>query len=193
MAAAPLAREILQRLLAHPSLQSLTWTQVQRFISMTRKIWALVTVNQTGSDSTLPSILPSPACSFLAAVMGTDYENIQLCWLAFGDLVARIPPDETSEDDLFRIHGREHGAGQSFVVFCDHIFLRLLSVSLGAETVNPPMKTCPRPECHGASLREPRSVESRLYTLRRGVLPVFSISTYCRSMYKFTTLIFQSH
>lgn len=31
-----------------------------------------------------------------------------------------------------------------------------------------------------ASLSEPLKVEARLYTLTRGVLPVFSVSTYCR-------------
>ncbi|KAJ7614703.1 hypothetical protein DFH06DRAFT_1013800 [Mycena polygramma] len=50
----------------------------------------------------------------------------------------------------------------------------------GAEALNPPVTVCSQPACKGRSLTDPRAVEARLYTLHRGVLPVFSHSTYCR-------------
>ncbi|KAJ7178438.1 hypothetical protein C8R43DRAFT_872162, partial [Mycena crocata] len=49
-----------------------------------------------------------------------------------------------------------------------------------AETIEPPMKHCPRPECMSYKMNEVSVVEARLYTLHRGILPVFSKSRYCR-------------
>ncbi|KAJ6609392.1 hypothetical protein B0H10DRAFT_1813877, partial [Mycena sp. CBHHK59/15] len=51
----------------------------------------------------------------------------------------------------------------------------------GAEPLNPPVHVCPRPGCNHMTLGEASVVEARLYTLNRGVLPVFSRSLYCRS------------
>ncbi|KAJ7455282.1 hypothetical protein B0H11DRAFT_1739867, partial [Mycena galericulata] len=50
----------------------------------------------------------------------------------------------------------------------------------GAEITRPPHKTCPRHGCNHTFLGEEKKSESRLYTLHRGVVPVFSTSTYCR-------------
>ncbi|KAJ7892674.1 hypothetical protein B0H13DRAFT_1625428, partial [Mycena leptocephala] len=55
----------------------------------------------------------------------------------------------------------------------------------GAETTSPPVTVCINETCKSAGLAQPLGeesvVEARLYTLRRGVLPVFSKSLYCRS------------
>ncbi|KAJ7486073.1 hypothetical protein B0H11DRAFT_1721890, partial [Mycena galericulata] len=51
---------------------------------------------------------------------------------------------------------------------------------LGAETIVPPITSCLHPDCSSANLSEKRIVEARLYTLRRGILPIFSKSLYCR-------------
>ncbi|KAJ7169095.1 hypothetical protein C8R43DRAFT_876347, partial [Mycena crocata] len=52
----------------------------------------------------------------------------------------------------------------------------------GAEPLVPPVNSCPRVGCqrHGKTLTDTIDVEARLYTLHRGVLPVFSRSMYCR-------------
>ncbi|KAJ7225287.1 hypothetical protein GGX14DRAFT_349519 [Mycena pura] len=50
----------------------------------------------------------------------------------------------------------------------------------GAETIVPPATSCTRAGCNSATLSEKRTVEARLYTLRRGILPIFSQSLYCR-------------
>ncbi|KAJ7220636.1 hypothetical protein GGX14DRAFT_354323 [Mycena pura] len=55
--------------------------------------------------------------------------------------------------------------------------------SSGAETISPPVTVCLQPSCHSHKLGEPSIVESRLYTLKRGILPVFSKSLYCRKCY----------
>lgn len=57
---------------------------------------------------------------------------------------------------------------------------------IGAEQILPPIDMCTRAGCKDAHLAEPRKVESRLYTLRRGVLPVYSVSKYCRSKFTIT-------
>ncbi|KAJ7510392.1 hypothetical protein B0H11DRAFT_1701987, partial [Mycena galericulata] len=50
----------------------------------------------------------------------------------------------------------------------------------GAEPLGPPMSQCPGEKCDSHKLGEPSIVEARLYTLHRGILPVFSKSLYCR-------------
>ncbi|KAJ7238239.1 hypothetical protein C8J57DRAFT_1087014, partial [Mycena rebaudengoi] len=52
--------------------------------------------------------------------------------------------------------------------------------ALGTETIGPPITSCTHPSCDSAHLGEPSVVEARLYTLHRGILPVFSKSLYCR-------------
>ncbi|KAJ7510345.1 hypothetical protein B0H11DRAFT_1702034, partial [Mycena galericulata] len=49
----------------------------------------------------------------------------------------------------------------------------------GVETIAPPISFCPRPSCDSHKLGEESRVEARLFTLRRGILPVFSTSLYC--------------
>ncbi|KAJ7116818.1 hypothetical protein C8R43DRAFT_902319 [Mycena crocata] len=56
-------------------------------------------------------------------------------------------------------------------------------IKAGAEFLGPPISSCTNPTCNApplALLGEENVVEARLYTLRRGVLPVFSKSRYCR-------------
>lgn len=55
--------------------------------------------------------------------------------------------------------------------------------NVGAETVQPPVQTCIRLECSGKKLTHPSVIEARLYTLHRGILPIFSRSSYCRCKY----------
>ncbi|KAJ7125554.1 hypothetical protein C8R43DRAFT_898602, partial [Mycena crocata] len=50
----------------------------------------------------------------------------------------------------------------------------------GAQTLSPPVSSCIQPGCN-SDLDEESVVEGRLFTLRRGVLPIFSKSKYCRS------------
>lgn len=52
----------------------------------------------------------------------------------------------------------------------------------GAETFSPPVKHCIRPDCpvlHGGLLGNEIIVEARLFTIRRGVVPVRYHSLYC--------------
>ncbi|KAJ7131748.1 hypothetical protein C8R43DRAFT_895691 [Mycena crocata] len=56
-------------------------------------------------------------------------------------------------------------------------------IKAGAEFLGPPISSCTNPTCKApplALIGEENQVEARLYTLRRGVLPVFSKSRYCR-------------
>ncbi|KAJ6561919.1 hypothetical protein B0H19DRAFT_1143016 [Mycena capillaripes] len=155
-----LATDILTRLLAHPTLaQTLQFTQVQRFLEFTRRIWPEI-VSKTGA---VPTVLPPHTAAFLSSVLSLSPELITLSWLAFGDMAATFynDPIAVSLDDAFRLHSNDH-----------HI---------GAEPLKPPIRSCVHPECCNATLKEPRVVEARLYTLNRGVLPVFSTSLYCRS------------
>jgi hypothetical protein len=65
----------------------------------------------------------------------------------------------------------------------------------GAQSIVPPVTACIRPECNYANLSEKSIVEARLYTLRRGIIPIFSKSLYCRGRFLFPLsnllLIFQ--
>ncbi|KAJ6595275.1 hypothetical protein B0H10DRAFT_1960552 [Mycena sp. CBHHK59/15] len=154
-----LAVDILARLVAHSSLgKTLQFTQVQRFLEFTRRMWPEI-VGKTGG---MPVVLPPHPAAFLLSVLSLPPDIIALSWLVFSDIAATfhqdpIPP---SLDDGFRLHGDDH--------------------RIGAEPLNPPVHVCPRPGCNHMTLGEASVVEARLYTLNRGVLPVFSRSLYCR-------------
>ncbi|KAJ7918548.1 hypothetical protein B0H13DRAFT_1607201, partial [Mycena leptocephala] len=50
---------------------------------------------------------------------------------------------------------------------------------VGAETLGSPVSFCSRPSCDSRKLTKESLVEARLYTLHRGILPVFSKSLKC--------------
>jgi hypothetical protein len=115
---APLASEVLERLKAQPSLnRTLTFTQVEGFLRMTRKIWPEITSGHKSTTQALPVSLPSNACNFIAAVLGLDSDLTQLCWITFRDFAAPLDTHATSDDDLFRIHGQDHQVGDVIPVF----------------------------------------------------------------------------
>ncbi|KAK7043541.1 hypothetical protein R3P38DRAFT_3178368 [Favolaschia claudopus] len=154
-----LAVDILKRLLAHESLaQSLQFAQVQRFLDFTRRVWPEIL-----DRGAAPLALPLHIVAFLSAVLGLSPELVKLSWVAFKDIAEAYQkePIELDLDDAFRLHGNDH-----------HV---------GAEAINPPISHCHRPECCKQLLTDPSVVEARLYTLTRGVLPVYSRSLYCRS------------
>ncbi|KIM76724.1 hypothetical protein PILCRDRAFT_77520 [Piloderma croceum F 1598] len=156
---APLGRQVLECLLAHPSLRdTLTWPQVQRFLDFARRILPEI----RGSFEALPLALPPHVCGFLGVMLSLEESLIQLCWTAFSDMILLLEGEVSamSDDDLFRVHGHEF--------------------AIGTEQILPPMSKCPKSGCNNGHLTESRKVESRLYTLKRGVLPVYSLSTYCR-------------
>jgi hypothetical protein len=102
-----LAVEILTRLLAHPLLaQSLQFTQIQRFLEFTRRLWPEI-VSKTGG---VPTVLPPHVAAFLSSVLSLSPELITLSWLAFGDMAATFYHDPTpvSLDDAFRLHSNDH-------------------------------------------------------------------------------------
>jgi hypothetical protein len=176
-----LAVDILVRLVAHPSLtKTLQFTQVQRFLEFTRRIWPEI----VGKKGVVPDILPSHTAAFLSAVLGLSMEQTALSWIAFSDMSAvfQTDPIPLQLDDAFRLHDNDNRIGISDTSFATLYFIHQSS---GAESLNPPSTTCPRPECCNKSLSHPSVVESRLYTLHRGILPVFSQLLYCRGEYKF--------
>ncbi|KAJ7126519.1 hypothetical protein C8R43DRAFT_1134848 [Mycena crocata] len=154
----PSALEILRRLELHRSLaENLQYKQIQRFLELIQRLWPEIVPPQ----SLAPVILPQPIVQFLASVLNLEIGLVHLLWHAFGDLgQSFFCDDQPSINDSFRVHGHEH--------------------ELGAETIEPPMKHCPRPECMSYEMNEVSVVEARLYTVHRGILPVFSKSRYCR-------------
>ncbi|KAJ7126410.1 hypothetical protein C8R43DRAFT_1134993 [Mycena crocata] len=157
-----LAAQILEHLLAHTSLRdNLQFFHIQRFFEFTNRIWPEI----TPANEPRPVWLPAPIANFLAAVLNLDKDLIQLTWQAFGDLaeIGHKTGPPPSLDDDFQVHGH--------------------SYSIGAEFLGPPISSCTNPTCKApplALIGEENQVEARLYTLRRGVLPVFSKSRYCR-------------
>jgi hypothetical protein len=107
----PLGRDVRERLLAHPSLYgSLTWVQVQRFLDFSRRILPEI----QSSSTKLPLVLPQHVAGFLAVVLGLEKSRVQLCWTAFSDMIPMLNTtytEQTSTDDLFRIHGHEFHIG----------------------------------------------------------------------------------
>ncbi|KAJ7761270.1 hypothetical protein DFH07DRAFT_771595 [Mycena maculata] len=150
------AAQILERLLAHESLyHNLRYSDIQRFFELTHRLWPEI----LGTETSRPLSLPPPVCDLLASVLQLDTSLIQLTWHAFGDIAeaAYNGPPQPSVDDIFRVHGRTQ--------------------KLGAEPLRPPITSCLKCQ-HG--LGKESIVEGRLYTLHRGILPIFSKSLYCR-------------
>jgi len=183
-----LAVLVLERLLvpSHPSLKAnLQFAQLQKFIELTQRLWLEI----VPPGSSRPVLLPAHITGFLGSVLDLASELVQLCWHAFADLaeMAFLNPNRGSLDDSFRLHAQEYKLGMKTLLFA--LQLRPEGChSSGAETISPPVTVCPQPSCSSHKLGEPSIVESRLYTLKRGILPVFSKSLYCRS--KFKTLSF---
>ncbi|KAJ7227497.1 hypothetical protein GGX14DRAFT_347217 [Mycena pura] len=167
--------EILRRLETYPSLaKNLKYTQVEQFLQLVRRLWPEIVPPQCSQ----PIILSTHIIEFLAAVLQIDAALVHLSWHAFGDLGQSFFCEPVqSIDDTFRIHGHDHQLGKSFLL--QHP--KFLTYVLGPETIGPPMSLCPRPECDYHKLGEELVVEARLYTLHRGILPIFSKSLYCRS------------
>lgn len=66
----------------------------------------------------------------------------------------------------------------------------------GAETFSPPVKRCIRPDCpvlHGGLLGNEIIVEARLFTIRRGVVPVRYHSLYCYGVFLSTYFLCLDH
>ncbi|KAJ7266509.1 hypothetical protein C8J57DRAFT_1617471 [Mycena rebaudengoi] len=150
-----LAVPILEHLLAHPRLaETLQFTQVQRFLEFTKRIWAEI----VAKDQIVPTILPPHIRDFLVSVLILEPSLVELCWLAFSDLATTFQQDlsPASLDDGFRMHANEH--------------------CIGAESIMPPMEHCSRATCNHTRLGEERVVGIQaLYTASRcsaGVLQI---------------------
>ncbi|KAJ7612384.1 hypothetical protein DFH06DRAFT_1345128 [Mycena polygramma] len=151
------AVQILGRLLQHDSLRdNLQFFHVQRFFEFTHRIWAEIVPPNEARPVTLPPLV----AGFIASVLDLDCSVVQLTWHAFADLAeaSHLAVQPVSLDDAFRIHARPY--------------------KIGAEPLLPPISSCLF--CPSSPLKEPIIVEGRLFTLRRGVLPIFSKSLYCR-------------
>lgn len=72
---------------------------------------------------------------------------------------------------------------------CIYILKSFHEALLGVVSLRAPFKYCTRPECQNHSLGDPRITEARLFTLRRGILPIFPVSVYCRGMSIYTSQI----
>ncbi|KAJ7105049.1 hypothetical protein C8R43DRAFT_906802 [Mycena crocata] len=171
------AVEILRRLEQHESLaNNLQFRQVQSFLELVQRLWLEIVPPQ----SSRPLLLPAQIIEFLAAVLRLDLSLIHLLWHAFGDLgESFFCAEHPSVDDSFRVHGHEHKLGKLLFTSPPPPPPPNLTIIIGAERLSPPITICPRSECMATKLGSASVVEARLYTLHRGVLPVFSKSLYC--------------
>ncbi|KAF8579378.1 hypothetical protein K439DRAFT_1620562 [Ramaria rubella] len=160
---ATLANEFLQRLTDHPSLRdTITFEFLQRFIHLTHKLCPeIISLHVNPVPDTIQ--LPLHVERFLSSVTAVDISVVKLCWIAFGDLILKDRDTLiiSSDGDIFREHGHEY-----------HI---------GAEHLRPPSRTCSKVQCQGHHLVDERKTEGQLFTLRRGVLPVWAVSSYCKN------------
>ncbi|KAK7035189.1 hypothetical protein R3P38DRAFT_702373 [Favolaschia claudopus] len=158
---AVLAVKILERLLAHQSLcEHLQFFQIQQFFDITARVWPEI----VPPGCPTPDKLPPLVFDFLVATLKLNPDEIQLIWTAFGDLAEehhrQANESQTKLDDSFRLHFRRS--------------------NLGAEPLVPPVSSCVN--CGRVLGKEEKSSEARLFTLHRGVLPVFSKSCLSYSL-----------
>lgn len=130
-----------------------------------------------------PEQLPANVLAYLEDWIKLESRVLARLWIDIRPYIHTLSDTDYRRevDDSFRMTGRAHGLGSSdpvqSIVYPTHF--RLL---LGAENLSPPTLRCIRPECPvpgGGLLAVPITVECRLYSLHRGVLPLQSTSTYC--------------
>lgn len=140
-----------------------------------------------------PEQLPANVLAYLEDWIKLEPRVLARLWIDIRPYIHTLSDTDYRRevDDSFRMTGRAHGIGGSdhlqSIVHSTHF--RLL---LGAENLSPPTLRCIRPECPvpgGGLLAVPITVECRLYSLHRGVLPLQSTSTYCAGTHH---LIYQS-
>lgn len=157
----------------HPSLRiSLQFTQIQQFLILGQRLFHSLGVLE------IPFELPVEMQKFLAEVLHVDLNTIQLCWAGLKDVIAIMDPlNIIEQDNLFRTYGPALAVGASIPSFVEHVSQ---IPSTGALILSPPFQQCPHDTCEHQSLVDEISLECRLFTLRRGVLPVVATSKYCR-------------
>lgn len=105
-----LSAQILERLLAHPSLAgNLAFYKVQRFFELTTRLWLEIVPPSTAR----PDFLPDNIANLLSIVLQLEPEIVQLIWTAFSDLAeaAYLDPVRSSVDDDLKQHGHAHKVG----------------------------------------------------------------------------------
>jgi len=95
-----------------------------------------------------------------------------------------------TETELYHHYYQHQIGGTAFVRTPDGFWIML--INLGSEQIRPLTDKCLHLECN--QLLEAGKVESRLYTLKWGVLPVYSVSEYChsKSIYHLLLIVFNT-
>ncbi|KAL1738973.1 hypothetical protein HDZ31DRAFT_50144 [Schizophyllum fasciatum] len=106
--------------------------------------------------------MPENISTFIAAVLDSDDTTIRLCWQAIEDVLPQLDTaDQLEQDALFRTHAPDF--------------------AVSSESLLPPTHLCTTHSCKGRRLTAKHApVKTRLFTLRRGVLPAFEQALYCR-------------
>ncbi|KAK6984509.1 hypothetical protein R3P38DRAFT_2575937 [Favolaschia claudopus] len=158
----PLAVELLYRLASHEALAStLTWGQLRGCTAISKKLWPEIMLGRRDTESP-PENLPAKIRDFLGCALDLEQTLVQQTWTVLANSIQGFTLDQSLlDDDLFRMYGVQQ--------------------ELGAEMIFPPYTHCTETTCRATFLTDPARVEARLFTLHRGVLPVFSVSTYCRT------------
>ncbi|KAI4524967.1 hypothetical protein K525DRAFT_192646 [Schizophyllum commune Loenen D] len=151
------ATECLRRV---PSVIGWTWKQTTLFVRLCHRLEPQIYAS--GATAAATQELPDNISAFLAAVLGQDEDTIRLCWHAIRNILPELDSaDGQEEDTLFRVHAPDH--------------------SVSTESLLPPSLVCTAHECRGRRLyAKHASVKARIFTLRRGVLPVFEQPLTCR-------------
>nr|GAT54678.1 predicted protein [Mycena chlorophos] len=142
---------------------------IMLLMSIVQRLWEHI-LYQSGDK--VPNFLPQDVVSLLLLALQpilatVSAADIQSLWVVLVPQVGSwtTPFLETPVDDVFRTFGEQF--------------------HLGAEMLYPPFSRCPDPACHNHRLTHPRRIFCRLYTLRRGILPIQQISLYCRGAVAF--------
>ncbi|KIJ07033.1 hypothetical protein PAXINDRAFT_121288 [Paxillus involutus ATCC 200175] len=116
-----------------------------------------------------PASLPPAVSQLLAGVLALDVNMIQNCWTTLRSTVWHHDEVTLSAIDVkcYNAHGRSHG-----IAYGD---------------LYPPTRVCLSPDCPNfrsnndvSTLSDPVTHKATRFTLRAGVLPIHTTSTYCR-------------
>ena len=183
------ALSILASLSANPAFEALKLCQLHLFFALVSHIWTQIIDDappQYRTSTTPPEALPTNHLSFLSLCLQVAPDMVSLLWSTYrNDLHKNLISGNntlTSRIDIDDLV-RQHGVATQTSAFATSWMTRSQSdICTGAQTLLPPHRlVCPDSRCESQSLGTVQSSEGRLYTLRRGLLPIQSRSYYCSS------------
>ena len=162
--------DLLDAAKCQPTRKSVDLSLILQFIDADSQLKPLISTTGTARsirEATMgpPVQLPPAATGFLSDTLQIDTTLVDSLWVATSQFIWAERSSTGNILEAFISHGPAH--------------------NLGAMELLPPTRHCLRAECEANHLVEPRRYQANLFTIDRGVFPVWTNPLYCRSEHQF--------